>query len=290
MYRIVAIILLSITLSFPVFSRAMCESGDACIEVSRWDLGLAIGYGQKTNPLGNYDDIPIFVVPSIAYYGDAWFFDNGNVGYTLAEGENFTINAVTSYSRDRAFFYRWDPSNIFISGYSANVAKNDVQTFSRATLSTEPDFTPTEMETRNFTFLGGFETFLYTRFGILKLALTHDLFNVHQGSEAEVRWNYRWVVSQWSIDTGLVLNWKSEKVVDYYYGIRTSESAYWSQQYHASSAWNSGIEITARYAFTDKWDLLMVGRYTQIADEITASPLLDKDYTSTYFIGAAYRF
>jgi len=87
-----------------------------------------------------------------------------------------------------------------------------------------------------------------------------------------------------------VFDWKSQAVVDYYYGVRPSENAYWSEQYQAKSGWDKGAEMTARYILTDNWDLLLAVRYTLIADEIAASPLLDQDYSSTYFIGAAYRF
>ncbi|WP_434931353.1 MipA/OmpV family protein [Shewanella sp. HL-SH5] len=89
-------------------------SGD-CITEGEWDISIAIGFGQKTNPLQDYDDIPLYVLPSIAYYGEQWFFDNGNFGYSLQEAEKYSLNLVTSYSDDRAFFYDWDPSNLFLA-------------------------------------------------------------------------------------------------------------------------------------------------------------------------------
>ena len=52
-------------------------------EESRWRLGAALGYGVRTNPLLQSDDIPIIVDFDIAWFGDHWFFDNGDLGLTF---------------------------------------------------------------------------------------------------------------------------------------------------------------------------------------------------------------
>ncbi|MCU8011785.1 MipA/OmpV family protein [Shewanella sp. SM74] len=287
MYRILFVLITSLSILPAIgMAKEACAPENQCIEMNNWDLGIAIGWGQKSNPLRDFDDIPLFFIPTVAYYGEHWFFDNGNLGYTLAEQESFTINLVTSYSLDRAYFYQWDPSNIFLNRGTQVEAK----AINSMTLSTEPEPEFNSLETRNFTLLGGAEAFIYTRLGIIRLAYTHDMFNVHQGSEAQIKWTYGWDYDRFIFEFALVFDWKSQAVVDYYYSVRPSENAYWSEKYQAKSGWDKGAEMTARYILTDNWDLLLAVRYTLIADEIAASPLLDQDYSSTYFIGAAYRF
>lgn len=287
MYRILFILIASLSILPSIgMAKQTCAPESQCIEMDDWDLGVAIGWGQKSNPLKDFNDIPLFFIPTIAYYGKNWFFDNGNLGYTLAEQESFTINLVTSYSLDRAYFYRWDPSNVFLERSSQMPTK----TTTNLALTTEPEAEFNTLETRNFTMLGGAEAFIYTRLGIIRLAYTHDMFNVHQGSEAQIKWSNGWEVDRFIFEFALIFDWKSQAVVDYYYGVRPSENVYWSEQYQAKSGWNKGAEITTRYVLTDNWDLLLAVRYTQIADEIAASPLLIQDYSRTYFIGAAYRF
>lgn len=287
MYRILFVLITSLSILPAIgMAKEACAPENQCIEMNNWDLGIAIGWGQKSNPLRDFDDIPLFFIPAVAYYGEHWFFDNGNLGYTLAEQESFTINLVTSYSLDRAYFYQWDPSNIFLNRGTQVEAK----AINSMYLSTEPEPEFNSLETRNFTLLGGAEAFIYTRLGIIRLAYTHDMFNVHQGSEAQIKWTYGWDYDRFIFEFALVFDWKSQDVVDYYYSVRPSENAYWSERYQAKSGWDKGAEMTARYILTDNWDLLLAVRYTLIADEIAASPLLDQDYSSTYFIGAAYRF
>ncbi|WP_394493989.1 MipA/OmpV family protein [Shewanella sp. ENK2] len=104
MYRLFFALFVSQFILFPAIADEPCQLDGDCVVVGEWDISVAVGYGNKTNPIANYDDIPLYAIPSIAYYGESWFFDNFNFGYTLTEQETFTINLATSYSDERAFF------------------------------------------------------------------------------------------------------------------------------------------------------------------------------------------
>jgi hypothetical protein len=54
---------------------------------SPWRLGVAMGYGERSNPLLNSDDLPIILDLDIAYFGEHFFFDNGDVGLTFADND-----------------------------------------------------------------------------------------------------------------------------------------------------------------------------------------------------------
>ena len=73
-------------------------------EESRWRLGAALGYGQRTNPLIQSDDIPIVVDLDIAWFGDHFFFDNGDLGLTFADNDAVTASLVARFNSDRVFF------------------------------------------------------------------------------------------------------------------------------------------------------------------------------------------
>ncbi|QYJ85428.1 MipA/OmpV family protein [Shewanella mesophila] len=284
-------LLIASLLSFSVFAddEILCDTNNACIEVGRWDIGIALGYGVKTNPLKDYDNIPIYLAPTIAYYGDNWFFDNGNIGYTLIEDEQFTINLNTSFSADSAYFYRWDPSNIFITGTN-QLAIQTPRIAGPRTLSATAEPIFNELEDRNFTLLGGIDAFIYTRIGIINLAIAHDLFDVHSGSQARLKWLYNLALDQWKVEVAATADWKSEEIINYYYGVRPSENRYWSEQYQAGSATNLGLELTTQYVINEHWELIFLARYTELGDKIVESPLVNKHNTNTFFVGTAYRF
>ena len=73
-------------------------------EQKSWRFGVGLGYGERTNPLIQSDDIPVIVDLDIAWFGKRWFFDNGDLGFALFDNERFTTNIVARVNSDRAFF------------------------------------------------------------------------------------------------------------------------------------------------------------------------------------------
>src|SRR6185295_15738323 len=69
-----------------------------------WRFGVALGYGQRTNPLIQSEDIPVVVDLDIAWFGERWFFDNFDLGFELVDNSRFTTNVVARLNSDRAFF------------------------------------------------------------------------------------------------------------------------------------------------------------------------------------------
>ncbi|MDO6677224.1 MULTISPECIES: MipA/OmpV family protein [unclassified Shewanella] len=291
MYRLLLILTIVIAGIKPAQAEDTCQIDGDCIVVGQWDVSLALGWGNKTNPVSTYKDIPIYVIPSVAYYGESWFFDNFNFGYTLVEQESFTLNLASSYSDERAFFYRWDPSNIFLPQASSfdETVELPAADLTESRGISQPEVL-NELETRHFTVYGGVEFFWYGKLGILRLTAAHDLLNVHNGQEASASWSYSLALDKFRFDLSLEADWKSSQVIAYYYGIRSTENLYWNTQYQPGSGWNKAIELTTRYSLSQRWDLLLAARYTRLADEIIDSPIINENYSRSYFIGAAYRF
>src|SRR5690348_11913227 len=69
-----------------------------------WRLGVALGYGERTNPLIQSEKIPVLVDLDIAWFGKRFFFDNGDIGFAVLDRPAFTLNAVARVNTDRAFF------------------------------------------------------------------------------------------------------------------------------------------------------------------------------------------
>ncbi|GIU45656.1 MipA/OmpV family protein [Shewanella algidipiscicola] len=291
MNKIITVLLTAALLSFATYAdeAVSCDDGSECITIGLWDIGIAVGYGVKSNPITQFDDIPIYIIPSLAYYGEQWFFDNGNLGYSLLESENITVNMTTSFSSDSAYFSRWDPSNIFVAGGS-RVSTELANSSSFWDVDDLYALNFNELEDRKVTVLGGVETFFYTRAGIFNIALAHDLLDVHSGMEAQLKWMYRLAFSQWKLELAASANWKSQEIVNYYYGVRSSENYYWNQAYNPGSATNLSLTLTTQYAINQHWELLFLAHYTDLADEIVASPLINEHSSNTFFVGVAYRF
>lgn len=86
----------------------LAEEETEAVTESRWRLGAAFGYGVRSNPLVQSDDIPIIVDLDIAWFGDRWFFDNGDLGLTVADNDAMTASVVARVNSDRVFFGNTD--------------------------------------------------------------------------------------------------------------------------------------------------------------------------------------
>jgi hypothetical protein len=87
-----------------------------------WRLGLALGYGKRTNPLIQSDDIPVILDVDVAWFGKRWFFDNGDLGFALLDEPAFTTSLVARVNSDRVFFGKTNARFVNFSYQGANFA------------------------------------------------------------------------------------------------------------------------------------------------------------------------
>jgi hypothetical protein len=79
-----------------------------CVRASAGREPLAAGRGlrlwatkQSADPVRRH---PVLVDLDIAWFGKRWFFDNGDVGFTLSDGDRATTSLVARLNSDRVFF------------------------------------------------------------------------------------------------------------------------------------------------------------------------------------------
>ena len=92
-------------------SYACTSTSDNCVEIGRWELGLSLGLGTRSNPILNKEDIPLFILPSVSYYGERFFVDDLLAGYTLFEDDVQMVNAIATVSYDQMYFSSSDANN-----------------------------------------------------------------------------------------------------------------------------------------------------------------------------------
>ena len=85
-------------------ATSVANAPHAFPEEKSWRFGVGLGYGQRTNPLIQSEDIPVVVDLDIAWFGERWFFDNFDLGFSLVDNARFTTNVVARLNSDRAFF------------------------------------------------------------------------------------------------------------------------------------------------------------------------------------------
>jgi MipA family protein len=268
----------------PLRARAADATTDLAPE-SPWRIGLAFGYGERSNPLVQSEDIPILVDVDIAWFGERWFFDNGDVGLTFLDGERITLNAIGRFNSDRVFFSKTDTKYVALGGGSG-------PPFTVAMTSDTPfvGSTPIEVPDRDYAFELGVELLSDGDWGSLEAAAHRDASHRHDGYELHVSYGYSARRQRWFIEPSVGLSYKSERLNDYYWGVRPEESNLLLPQYSADAGVNPHARLAARYQLTRNWTFVVAAQYERLNGDAARSPLVEDRAVRSGFAGFNYGF
>lgn len=251
---------------------------DDCVAVGGWNFSVALGAGDRTNPVTHAKDIPLVVIPQFSYYGKRVFIEDLDLGVTLADGDVNTLNLVASPGYDRVFFYRTDLQNIFVGGVAGSSSSDhfavplDSNT-ATAMFRTRP---------RHITYLAGPEwTFKYR--GVSgQLDYLHEITAQNHGDEVRAALGIPLgrLGGAWKTDLGIT--WKSSAIVNYYYGAPGI--------YTAGPALNPFVKLSYTRPLSSKWQLTAFVHYEHLASAIADSPIVAQHHVTTAFFGVAYEF
>jgi outer membrane protein len=238
-----------------------------CAVVGKWNVGLALGAGVRSNPLVHGQALPLVVVPQISYYGKRFYIDNLDAGFTAVDGETNTLSLIASPGYDRLFFYRSDLQNIFVNVGGAAGTKPPV---------------PFPSRSRPITYLAGPEwTFNYHdiigQFDVLREVTGHN-----HGEEVRAAIKLPVTRSTGALSATIGLTWQSAAIVNYYYG--------GPGIYESGSALRPFLKLGYTRPLGPGWRLEGIAQYEHLANAIADSPIVAHDYVVTCFLGFIHAF
>lgn len=241
---------------------------------SPWRLGAALGYGERSNPLAQSDDVPLVLDLDIAYFGERFFFDNGDLGITFADNAGITASVMARFSSDRVFFGRTDTKFVVFDAAGLPL--------SEAVELAIPD--------RDHAVEAGIELLTDGRWGFLQLSAFHDVSGTHDGFEIDASYGIGFRKGNWYIEPAVGLAYKSADLNDYYWGVRPDEAGIALPAYEAGAGINPRLRLRAAYYFSREWSFAVSAEYERLNDEAAASPIVEHDSVLGYFAGLAFRF
>ncbi|MCZ6854956.1 MAG: MipA/OmpV family protein [Gammaproteobacteria bacterium] len=247
-----------------------------------WEVGVGVGYGERGNPLVDSDDFTVLIDLDIAWYGNHWFFDSGDVGYTWIDNRAFTLNTVVRVNSDRLFFSRTNTQFISLGEFA--VAPEPGQ------FPLDAVAVPIDIPDRDYAIEIGAELLAEGRWGFLQSSVYSDISNTHNGVEVSTSYGYSWRGNRWYIEPSLLLSWKSASLNDYYWGVREFEIAQALGPYRAESGLNVGARFRAGYQIDEHWAWSAAIEYERLNDEAADSPIVDDNDVFGFFFGIGFRF
>jgi outer membrane protein len=252
-----------------------------------WRLGLALGYGSRTNPLIQSKDIPVLVDVDLAWFGKRWFFDNGDLGFTAFDNRLFTANLMARVNSDRTFFSKTNTRYVTFAyaGYGLTTTA-----FSPATGLPITEPVPIKPPKRDYAVEAGVEMLFGGEWGHATLHAFNDVSGTHDGYEVSADYSYRWTFGRLSVSPSIGVSYKSAKLSDYYWGVHAGESSAVLAPYEADGGlgWEAGLRTS--YYLTKNLRLAVSANYERLQWGIAQSPLVERDYVLGYFAGLGWQF
>lgn len=295
-----------------------CDPKDGdCVEVGSWHFALAVGVGLRTNPIMGEDNIPIFLLPSVSYYGERFFWETDTIGFTLVEVGNHMINAIGTVSYDQIYFDDIGIGNFSIEGRSAS-SGSGTSSFSGNFVQTDPGVSRDPvmnddsednstggllaqgaeastlntdlLHDRDITGLAGFEYTYNSRYFHLGLQILQDAASVHDGRQfrGAISKAFNWPRN--AIDVSVGAEWKDSKTLDYFYGVRRDEVNDPAEVYIVDDDISYYVKMDWQYRLSSRWSLHSIVHNRWFGDEVRNSPIVAEDTTLALFLGGEYHF
>lgn len=225
-----------------------------------WEISALLVAGERYSPLvGNPESIlNLTGAINLTYYGEHFFVDDG-LGYTLFNDSHLMVNLIANSTEDFVLFNDkvFDTDIPELGGLSDRRASID----------------------------GGVEILFDGTWGEVEFQAETDLLARHNGQLVEASYAYTFNFDRFEIRPQIGFIWKSDKYVDYYYGVSSGEQMLGRPAYKGKSGFDWDAVIEAKYAITDEWNAVGWLYYELGSKGITDSPLVEKNHYREHFIG-----
>lgn len=223
-------------------------------------FSVGAGVGVLEAPYKDYDRT-VVPVPVITYEGDDFWFRGLGGGYYLWNDESDKLSITAYYSP-----FEFKPKD-------------------------SDDRQLRQLDKRKATLMAGLSYVHNTQYGFLRTSLAGDTLDNSNGVSWDLAWLYRYTNGGLTLTPGIGVEWSSENMNEYYYGVSGKESRRSGlDRYDPDSDWSPYLELSASYKLNDDWSLYGTGRYTRLSSEVKDSPMVDKSWAGALSAGVTYSF
>jgi outer membrane protein len=275
---------LLITLSLLILNVSVRAESHAAEDESRWDLSIALGFGVRTNPVMDNDNIPLIVLPQFSYQGDRFFIQNLDVGYTLFQNDTQQFNLLLTPSYDQIFFNEWDISN-FVDHASLSAIAKDGPTIEQANRAIDKS----RLHDRRMAALAGIEYSQNIYDLDFQLQVLQEVTGYYDGNEIRFALSKNITTGKHDVKLTLGANWQNAATVNYFYGLPERESV-GNFAYEANGGLTGLLRFDWSYQLDEHWGLRFFTSYRHLSHSISDSPLVTRNNVITAFAGGVYHF
>lgn len=230
---------------------------ESAVEAAGSTLNLGAGFVYRS-PVYRGQDADGMPIPMIFYQKGNLSFRGTRLGYQLYKEDAFSLDVLAKW----AFRGYDDDDSRHLNG----------------------------MDDRDSSIEGGIAASYHDGWGTTSVSVVTDLLGKHDGQEIVFGYAKRFIREPWVLTPSVGVTWQSNNLTDYYYGVERDEVTGSRPYYSAGDAWNPFVSLTTQYYFTEKWSSLVMLSYEWLDNEISDSPIVNKQYQVRLMAGIMCKF
>ncbi len=125
---------------------------------------------------------------------------------------------------------------------------------------------------------------------ILDLSVTTDILGKSDGEEATLDVEMLLPAGGWLLQPSAGLQWQSDEMVDYYYGVTRDEAVQGRPAHRGEASLNWYVEVEASRDVGERWTFVVGATTERLGDGITDSPIVDASHIETGYVGLLFGF
>lgn len=222
-------------------------------------IGLGVGIISNTSPYREAKTWNVQPIPAISYIGDRLQILGLTALWDILDWNDFALAATSSY---RFGAYR-EKDSPYLQG----------------------------MGNRKATILGGLTVKANLPAGFkLSVGYEHDLLERTGGGTGRLAAEKSFQQGLLTISPKVSLNWITDKLADYEYGVTAAQARPGRPAYHPGDAVNLEVGITLFREIYKDWQIILSGSVVFLPSNLTESPIVDQSKGLHSFFAVTRRF
>jgi len=291
------------------------KADESQADVGVWSIGANVGVGQRSTFITGQDDVDIYFLPDIHYYGEQFFFDNGTLGFTFEETSNLALSVISElhpyglYFEQSALGESFNSLYLYSQSISSDAESNNIEDTDAFYLSTSEPNEEANDSIQNPSFVGGEQhlqaynwpepelsvdlgaqlNWFINQHQDVTIKLVKDISSRHSGMRAKFTWAYKQSLATVNLKLNLGFDWLDSKSSNYYFGLSPADSDLTHTKYELDTSINPFVSVTVSKPISKDLTFISHLKYLRFDSAIEQSPITNKAYSMTHFIGLHYK-
>jgi outer membrane protein len=208
----------------------------------------------------------------------------------MADTRSFVLPLV-AVSYRQTFYWHFGETGVFVLNSDDGRARLAIALKARRGYNPADYPNLTGMDERYTSVEGGLHGIWLSHASLISYGVFSDISGRSHGGSAQLSLAHPLhLAPRWQLVPSIGAEWLSDKVVDYYYGVKPSEATSTRPVYIGTASTNLRLGLMLNYRLSRDWTLFGGVGYTRLGTGISDSPIVTRDGVGAVHIGGGWHF